>query len=270
MSSKGLFALLCVVLWVTLVAKSSAQSRPEAAKPTVNPLQDDPAAIKNGQAIFRARCAGCHGFDARGLSGPDLTGLYAAGRTDEQLFQIVRRGVPGSEMPPFDSRSQVNEIWETLAYLRTLNLAAAGAPVPAGDAANGERLFRAHCQRCHVVHKEGGVLGPDLSRIGSARPLSVLAEKIRRGGPPRNDYQPVTLTTRTKQQVVGIKKNEDDFSIQVMDLRERLRGYLKSDLLEIVYERRSLMPVYGLAQLNEREFDDLLSYLATLRLNAVR
>lgn len=268
--TKGSFALLCAALWVALVAGSSGQVRPEAANPAGNPLQDNAAAIQNGQAIFRARCAGCHGFDARGLSGPDLTGLYAAGRTDEQLFQIVRRGVPGSEMPPFDSRSQVNEIWETLAYLRTLNLAANGAQMPAGDAANGERLFRAQCQRCHVVHKEGGVLGPDLSRIGSARPMSVLAEKIRRGGPPRNDYQPVTLTTRARQQVIGIKKNEDDFSIQVMDLRERVRGYLKRDLLDIVYERRSLMPVYGPAQLNEREFTDLLSYLATLRLNPAR
>jgi putative heme-binding domain-containing protein len=268
--NKRLLALLCVVLWVTLAAESSSQSRTEAAKPTGNPLQDNPEAIQNGQAIFRARCAGCHGGDGRGLSGPDLTGLFAAGVTDEQLFQIVRRGVPGSEMPPFDSRSQVSEIWETLAYLRTLNEAADGSQVRAGDATNGEQLFRAHCQRCHVVHKEGGVLGPDLSRIGSARPLSVLAEKIRRGGAPRSDYQPVTLTTKTKQQVVGIKKNEDDFSIQVMDLRERLRGYPKSDLLGIVYEPRSLMPVYGPTQLSAGELDDLLSYLGTLRLNAVR
>jgi hypothetical protein len=100
--------------------------------------------------------------------------------------------------------------------------------------------------------------------------LSVLAEKIRRGGPSRSDYQPVTLTTRTKQQVIGIKKNEDDFSIQVMDVRERLRGYLKSDLLGIVYERRSLMPVYGPAQMSDGDFDDLLRYLGTLKLNTAR
>ena len=268
--SKGPFVLLYVVLWVALVAESSAQSRAQSAQPTANPLQDNPAAIQNGQAIFRARCAGCHGFDGRGLSGPNLTGLFAAGMTDEQLFQIVRRGVPGSEMPPFDSRSQVNEIWETLAYLRTLNLAANDSQVRAGDAAKGEQVFRAQCQRCHVVHKEGGVLGPDLSRIGSARPLDVLAEKIRRGGPPRSDYQPVTLKTRTGQQIVGIKKNEDDFSIQVMDTRERVRGYLKNDLLGIVYEKRSLMPVYGPAQLSDGDFGDLLRYLGTLRLNAAR
>ena len=71
--TKGSFALLCAALWVALVAGSSGQVRPEAANPAGNPLQDNAAAIQNGQAIFRARCAGCHGFDARGLSGPDLT-----------------------------------------------------------------------------------------------------------------------------------------------------------------------------------------------------
>ena len=266
--NKSSFVLICVVLWVTLPVETLAQSRVPTANPAVNPLQDDPAAIRNGQAIFRARCAGCHGFDGRGLTGPDVTGLLAAGMTDAQLFQIVRRGVPGSEMPPFDSRSQVNEIWETLAYVRTLNLAESAPRVPTGDTANGERLFREQCQRCHMVHGKGGVLGPDLSRIGSARPLSALAEKIRGGGAGRSDYQPVMLVTKVGQQILGIRKNEDDFSIQVMDLRERLHGYLKSDLARIVYEPRSLMPAYGLGQLSDSELDELLRYLGTLRLNA--
>src|SRR4051812_15110464 len=100
------FVLLFAVLWITPRVGAFAQSRVPTPNPTVNPVQDDPAAIRNGQAIFRARCAGCHGLDGRGLTAPDVTGLVAAGVTDSQLFQIVRRGVPGSEMPPFDTRSQ--------------------------------------------------------------------------------------------------------------------------------------------------------------------
>jgi hypothetical protein len=112
------------------------------------------------------------------------------------------------------------------------------------------------------------VLGPELSRIGSGRPLSALAEKIRGGGAGRSDYQTVTLVTRLGQQILGIRKNEDDFSIQVMDLRERLHGYLKSDLAKVVYEPRSLMPADGPGQLSDSELDELLRYLGTLRLNA--
>lgn len=258
------FAAALVVCWLLFGSAPPAQTRAPAGTPgRVAPAAAD--AIRNGEAIFRARCAGCHGLDARGLTGPDLTGLWVAGLTDEQLFQTVRLGVPGSEMPPFDSRSQVDEIRETLAYLRTLNLHEVGPQSTAGDAVAGERLFQRLCRSCHAVHGEGGLLGPDLSRIGSARPRSALIDKIRTGGRMRDGYETVTLVTVAGQRIRGIRKNEDDFSIQIMDARERLRGYLKRDLSELVDEPRSLMPAYGVAQVSEREIDDLLGYLGTLR-----
>ena len=255
-----------VALSVTSAASGYTQTRRTAAVAATNPLHGNPTAIINGEAIFRGRCASCHGRDAKGLTGPDLTGLWASGSSDAQLFQAVQRGVPGTEMPPFDTRSQVDEIWETLAYLRTVNLAESTADGGRGDAANGERLFGMHCSGCHVVNGRGGVLGPDLSRIGSARPRSALIAKIR--GTSRtivNGYQPVTLVTAAGQQIRGVKKNEDDFSLQVMDMRERLHGYLKSSLTKITEEKQSVMPAYGPARLSDAELDDLLRYIATLR-----
>lgn len=269
MRSHGVLAAVAV-LAVLHGAVAFSQSR-TAAVPAANPLQDDPTAIRNGEAIFRARCAGCHGRDARGLTGPDLTGLWAQGATDPQLFQTVQRGVPGSEMPPFDTRSQVSEIWETLAYLRTLNVADTGGDVATGDAVSGERLFRTHCSGCHLVNGSGGVLGPDLSRIGSARPRATLAAKIRgTGGVTVNGYEPVTLVTAAGQTVRGIKKNEDDFSIQIMDMRGRLQGYLKSTLKTLTEEKGSIMPAYGVDRLSDSDLDDLLRYLGTLRIAAAR
>ena len=251
---------------------ASGQSRPApSAIPAANPLQNDATAIRNGEAIFRARCASCHGRDARGLTGPDLTALWARGATDPQLFQTVQRGVPGTEMPPFDTRSQVGEIWETLAYLRTLNVPDAGEETAAGDPVNGERLFRSHCSGCHLVDGQGGVLGPDLSRIGSARPRSTLAAKIRgTSGTIVSGYEPVTLVTAAGDQVRGVKKNEDDFSIQVMDLRERVQGYLKSSLATLTYEKQSIMPAYGPSRLRDEDLADLLRYLGTLRIGSSR
>src|SRR5213594_2358150 len=64
-------------------------------RPTKNPLEGNAQAISNGAAMFRTRCAGCHGPDARGYLGPDLTGFWEAGGTDDRMFDIVRRGVPG-------------------------------------------------------------------------------------------------------------------------------------------------------------------------------
>jgi cytochrome c oxidase cbb3-type subunit 3 len=241
------------------------QDRTPRTEARVNPLQGNPDAIRDGGTKFRSRCAGCHGPDGRGYIGPDITGLSASGYSDERLFGIVRRGVPGTEMTPADPlRVPDREIWQVLAYLGTLTAAPVASAT--GDAQNGERIFRANCNSCHMVNGRGGQLGPDLSRIGSGRARPVLLNKVRGAGDNiRPGYEAVTVVTRDGQRIRGVKKNEDEFSIQIMDMRERLQGYLKASLTEIVNEPRSVMPAYGAGQLNDRDLDDLLQYLSTLR-----
>ena len=247
---------------------ATAQDRPAARaepRPTKNPFEGNTQAISNGAAMFRTRCAGCHGPDARGYLGPDLTGLWAAGATDDRLFDIVRRGVPGTEMTAADPlRVLDKDIWQVLAYVRTLS----GVPTVAstGDARNGEQIFRANCTSCHRVNGRGGQLGPDLSRIGSGRPRAGLLGKLRGSSDViRPGYEAVTIVTREGERIRGVKKNEDEFSIQIMDARERLQGYLKANLTEVTIEKQSLMPVYGPDRLNDRALDDLLAYVTSLR-----
>jgi putative heme-binding domain-containing protein len=243
----------------------SAQAARAEPRPTKNPLEGNAAAIANGAAMFRNRCAGCHGPDARGYLGPDLTGFWSAGGSDDRMFDIVRRGVPGTEMIGADPQRVLDkDIWQTLAYLRTLS-AVAAAP-STGDAANGERIFRSNCSGCHRVNGRGGQLGPDLSRIGSARPRPGLERKIRGTADfIRPGFEPVTLITRDGDRIRGVKKNEDEFSIQIMDVRERLQGYLKANLAELTFDKVSVMPAYGTDRLNDRDLDDLLRYLTALR-----
>jgi putative heme-binding domain-containing protein len=257
--------VVLLTLSVGLAAQDRAPTRAQQPRPTKNPLEGDQAAIANGGPMFRTRCAGCHGADARGLLGPDLTGLWAAASSDDRIFDVVRRGVPGTEMPPSDPlRVSDREIWQMLAYLRTMSVPPISAP--AGDAANGERLFRANCNSCHVVNGRGGSLGPDLSRIGSGRPRAGLLSKLRGTSKTiRAGFEPVTLVTRDGERIRGVKKNEDEFSIQIMDTRERLQGFVKANLTEVTIDKESLMPVYGADRLNDRDLDDLLQYLTGLR-----
>src|SRR6476646_11725475 len=97
-----------------------------------NPLAGNADAIRFGTGLFRARCADCHGMDARGVRSPDLTQVWAAGRTDDGLFKTIKNGVANTEMPA-NPRMNDLETWQLLAYLRTL---AAPAPTdpPRGNA----------------------------------------------------------------------------------------------------------------------------------------
>ena len=78
-------------------------------------------------------------------------------------------------------------------------------------------------------------------------------------------YQPVTLVTRDGQRIRGVKKNEDAFSVQIMDTRERIQGYVKADLKELIDEETSLMPDFGADRLGDADVVDLVTYLRTLR-----
>ena len=228
-----------------------------------NPHLGNAASIKGGLALYRVRCGDCHGLDATGYRGPDLTAILG-GMPDERLFQTVRKGVPGTEMPP--STIPDDDVLMIIAHLR--NLGGVAAPEkPLGNVDNGARLFASQCASCHRVGDRGGRLGPDLSRVGASRSQAALIREIRTPSawmPP--GFEPVTLVMQDGQKLRGNKKAEDVFSIQVMDTRERIQGYQRSALQEVIYEKTSLMPAYGADRLSAADLNDLVGYLSTLRI----
>jgi putative heme-binding domain-containing protein len=250
--------LACGLLWFCSLAFPFAQDRSAQ-----NPHQGNEEAIRSGMGFFRRSCADCHGMDARGYRAPDLTEVIAGGATDARLFETIRKGVPGTEMP--SSNAQDDEIWKLLAYLRSLGTPGASSNT-GGNSENGARVFKANCSTCHVVNGVGGRLGPDLSRIGASRSRSALTREIRTPSEYiRQGYEPVTLVTRTGDRIRGVRKNEDSFSVQIMDTRERIQGFLKENLKAVINEPRSLMADYPPERLNDQDLTDLLTYLGTLR-----
>jgi putative heme-binding domain-containing protein len=250
-----------VVSWLLAWAAPSGQT-PQSK----NPFEGNPEAIQAGMGGYRLRCADCHGTDGRGVRGPDITQVWNTGRTDQGLFNTIRRGVPNSEMPAFVApRTSDREVWQMLAFLKTLAAPAAPEP-PRGNAENGAKVFRTLCVSCHKSDGTGGRLGPDLSRIGSARTRDVLLARIRRGSEVfRAGFEPVTVTPADGKPIEGVKKNEDLFSVQIMDTRERIQGYEKDKVAAVENGRTSAMPVFGPDRLSDSDLDDLLRYLQTLR-----
>jgi putative heme-binding domain-containing protein len=248
-----------VAAWPGLAAQDVARS---------NPLAGDPAAIKQGQNIYRGRCAVCHGIDAKGYRGSDLTtGDWVHGGSDAQIAKTISGGIAGTEMPANPTLSD-EEVWMLVAYLRTLS---SGAPAPErGDAARGEQLFwaqsGANCGRCHMVGGRGGRLGPVLSRIGASRSAAALEREIRRPGEVIPvGFETVSVTTPDGKKVRGLRKNEDTFSIQLMTPAEELLSFSKPAAQVDAEPQRSLMPAYGADRLTDTDLADLVRYLRTLR-----
>jgi len=246
------------------IAAQDREPRSDTHPPGGNPHLKNEASIRAGMMQYRMRCGECHGLDAKGYRGPDLTVAIGGAITDERLFHTIRKGVPGTEMTP--SRASDDAVLTIIAYLRNLGTVAP-PETPIGNVENGQKLFVAQCSLCHRVAGRGGRLGPDLTRIGAARSRTALVREIRTPSewiPER--YETVTLVMSDGRRVRGAMKDEDAFSIQVMDvIGERLQGYLKSSLKEVIYEKASLMPAYGPERFNDAQLNDLVGYLSTLR-----
>jgi putative heme-binding domain-containing protein len=271
---------LFIAICVAFVAASGLPRRAASiveAQDVKNPLAGDPKEIQEGAFLFRGNCGLCHGLNAHGGSrGPDLTrGVWNHGSSDAEIFHTILNGIPGTLMPANDLTDL--EAWEIVAYLRSL-ASAASQTIP-GDRQAGEKIFQGdgNCWLCHMVSGKGGRVGPDLSSVGSRRSPDFLTEKIR--NPNKNlapgqtepgkewpyDAEAVTVVTQDGKTVRGVLRNEDTFSIQLMDLQEDLHLYLKKDLREVTHEGQSLMPPLDEDLLSNQQLHDLVAYLDSLR-----
>ena len=228
-----------ILLAVGVIAALSAPTRAQApAPPRTNPLAGDPKAITQGAVLFRQECVFCHGVSARGgMRGPDLTtGSWTHGGSDAELAATIGTGVAGTAMP--SNRLTDEEIWQIVAYLRTLQQPAAPST---GDARRGESLFfgAQRCSSCHIVNGRGGRVGPELTTVGSARSRAYIVESIREPGksltenglggwPTTMKYDTVTLVTSDGTTIVGVPVNEDTFT----DGHERARPQSGQEVAE--------------------------------------
>ncbi len=91
-----------------------------------NPLSADASA--EGAKIFKTNCETCHGPQGRG-DGPigesldpkpqDLAELQSV-VADDYLYWRIAEGSPGTSMPPWKNILTEEQIWQIVAFIRTL------------------------------------------------------------------------------------------------------------------------------------------------------
>jgi alcohol dehydrogenase (cytochrome c) len=242
----------------------------------------------DGQRLYNQTCQSCHGAAGQGDRGPALnTPTFVHGSEDADLFRTIRSGIPGTQMPPFPGLSD-DQIRQLVSYVHSLQGklppgGASGTTTMAtdGDAAAGESIFfgRAGCASCHEVNGRGGIVGPDLSAAGGLGPAA-LHQKIvdpnnplpqapgaggrgagrgGRGGGPA----PVSLIVKTRdgRELRGIRRNEDTFSLQMVDASGQVQLFDKLTLASVQVDPRSLMPADYVTRLSAADVANLVAFL---------
>ncbi|SJM65687.1 cytochrome c [Gulosibacter sp. 10] len=149
-----------------------------AAEDTVDVDMTSTQTIAEGEKLFNANCATCHGIDAVGTSeGPSLIGVGAAA----VHFQVGTGRMPmQSNAPQAPAKPQQFDETQTLQLAAYVASLAPGPAIPEdqylqadGDAAHGAELFRINCAMCHNVAAAGGALtegkyAPELQTVEPA------------------------------------------------------------------------------------------------------
>jgi len=235
--------------------------------PFLNPLQAADEQAK-GPGVFRGNCAFCHGMSGRGGRGPSLVSTRVTqSLTDDQLRDIVQKGIPGTGMPAFEMES--DDLDALVKHIRGLSGTGAPSPPLSGDPAMGAKVYASSgCSNCHRIGDAGSVYGPELSRIGSSRSPEYLRDSVVN---PSVDvpieFEGVAVTTKAGKRVSGIRVNEDTFTLQLRVSDGSFAFFDKSELTKVDYPSTSVMPSY--ATMPAKDLDDLIAFLASLKSAAV-
>jgi putative heme-binding domain-containing protein len=225
-----------------------------------------PGDVQDGLRLFIANCAACHGPEGDAIAGVDLGhGKFRRASSDADLIRIIQKGIEGTGMPPNNFNDFQAGI--IVAYLRDMAEPASRSALPAGDAAAGKTVFegKGGCLACHRVKGNGARLGPELTDIGSLRRALELERSILDPDAevlPQNRFFRVVAKDGTT--TTGRLLNQDAFTVQLFDARERLLSFSKSNLKEYTFIDKSPMPSYQ-GKLSPKELADLVSYLASLK-----
>jgi len=216
--------------------------------------------LTEGTKIYAQRCAGCHGADAHGTDkAPGLAGNQRLRDGSVQDLQdLIRKGVPGSGMPAFDSPPQ--ELDSLVVLVRSLNAPSAESTI-GGDATAGESFFfgKGQCASCHMISGAGAAIGPDLSNVVREMTVDeIQAKLVNPNSRIAPGYELATAQLRNGNTVRGFARNRSNFDILLQDLTGQFHLIQQGEISAITEEKQSIMPS---VKASPEELRDLVAYL---------
>jgi putative heme-binding domain-containing protein len=197
-------------------------------------------------------------------------------------------------MPGFKSELSEEQIWKLVAFIGSSLKSGAIVPDPtspspvpsaltsppksadsrisselAGSAQAGKAIFfdasrPKSCHACHSFNGDGASIGPDLTSTAGRTPrdLFLIITLVPEIKDPR--YVTVSISLRSGEKIVGVKKEEDEESYRVYDTTELpavLRTVQKTDVAKIEHTNQSSMPKDYASTYTLKQLLDLVTFL---------
>lgn len=159
----------------------------------INNFVNKPEFIESGKAIFAQNCASCHGAEAKGLVGPNLTdNTWIHGGKPENVYNTITTGVKSKGMPTWGPVLGGEKVATVAAFVYSLSHDLSGnvtkealaqseasgkTATPAEEVkaldmttvigkadhiAKGKVIFTQNCVSCHGPEGKG-LVGPNLT-----------------------------------------------------------------------------------------------------------
>jgi ubiquinol-cytochrome c reductase cytochrome c subunit len=196
------------LILVGLIVTGGAYTAFSTASASAEVDLSSPAVIEEGQKLFAANCATCHGKQAQGTeNGPSLAGVGAAAVD----FQVGTGRMPMQMSGPQALQKPVQFTDEqTKALAAFVASLAPGPAIPSqsqlegGDVAHGGELFRINCAMCHNVAGAGGALtegkfAPELSGVTAVH----VYEAMLTGPQNMPVFNDLNLTPEEKKDIIS-------------------------------------------------------------------
>jgi putative heme-binding domain-containing protein len=130
-----------------------------------------------------------------------------------------------------------------------------------GDARAGKALFGQRCAACHVLFKEGGAVGPDLTPYERRNVDFLLVSIVDPSAAIREEYTNFRIDTADDQTFVGLIKERGPDSVTIVDAAQQRTVIPKGDVRDERALTTSIMPEGLLDGLTEQQLRDLFAYL---------
>jgi len=179
---------------------------------------------------------------------------YASGREVSALIAVLNKA---GSLEPLSQDLSSQQRRELLAEV-----------AKRGSIARGREVFERKalvCTTCHLVNNRGGVVGPDLTSVGTyATPESLLESLLNPSSTIKQGYETAVVTRKDGTSVAGLLQRKTDSATLMRDPTGKVITIPSGEIARIDRSPVSLMPPGLTASLRRDELIDLVRYLTSL------